>query len=151
MKELVTNQVFISAMLGWFLGQALKVPVEYLLKRRWNWALWFSSGGMPSSHSSLMVATTLSIGLYYGFGTPIFALAFAASMVIIYDAAGVRRQAGFHAQKINYIFEEFFHGRPIPQDRLIEVLGHTPREVLGGILLGVIIAVSMFLIWPPAA
>jgi acid phosphatase family membrane protein YuiD len=150
MKDLVTNQVLICALLGWFLGQFLKVPIEYLLKKRWNWALWFSSGGMPSSHSSLMVATTLSIGLYYGFGTPIFALAFAVSMVIIYDATGVRRQAGFHAQKINFIIEELLHGRPIPQERLIEVLGHSPREVVGGILLGGIIALSVFFIWPPA-
>ena len=151
MGDFISNQVLICALIGWFLGQALKVPIEYLYKKRWNWALWFSSGGMPSSHSSLMVSTTLAIGLYHGFGTPIFALAFAVSMVIIYDAAGVRRQAGFHAQKINIIFEEFFHGRPIPQERLIEVLGHTPREVIGGILLGVLIALSMYAIWPPQA
>ena len=149
MGEIFSNQVLISALLGWFLGQFLKVPIEYLTKRRWNWALWFSSGGMPSSHSSLMVSTTLAIGLYHGFGTPLFALAFAMSMIVIYDAAGVRRQAGFHAQKINIVFEELFHGRPIPQERLIEVLGHTPRQVLGGILLGVVIPLVVYAVWPP--
>ncbi|MHB1384473.1 MAG: divergent PAP2 family protein, partial [Bellilinea sp.] len=137
------------ALLGWFFGQFLKVPFEYLVKRRWNWALWFSSGGMPSSHSSLMVSTTLAIGLYHGFGTPLFALAFAISMVVIYDATGVRRQAGFHAQKINILVDELFHGRPIPQERLIEVLGHTPRQVLGGMALGVVIALSLYVFWPP--
>ena len=149
MGELFSNQVLICALLGWFLGQFLKVPIEYLTRRRWNWALWFSSGGMPSSHSSLMVSTTLAIGLYHGFGTPLFALAFAMSMIVIYDAAGVRRQAGFHAQKINIVFEELFHGRPISQERLIEVLGHTPRQVLGGIFLGVVITLVVYAVWPP--
>ncbi|MHB8112167.1 MAG: divergent PAP2 family protein [Bellilinea sp.] len=149
MGEIFSNQVLICALLGWFLGQFLKVPIEYLTRRRWNWALWFSSGGMPSSHSSLMVSTTLAIGLYHGFDTPLFALAFAMSMIVIYDAAGVRRQAGFHAQKINIVFEELFHGRPIPQERLIEVLGHTPRQVLGGILLGLVITLVVYAVWPP--
>ena len=149
MGEIFSNQVLICALLGWFLGQFLKVPIEYLTRRRWNWALWFSSGGMPSSHSSLMVSTTLAIGLYHGFGTPLFALAFAMSMIVIYDAAGVRRQAGFHAQKINIVFEELFHGRPISQERLIEVLGHTPRQVLGGIFLGVVITLVVYAVWPP--
>ena len=149
MGEIFSNQVLVCALLGWFFGQFLKVPIEYLVKRRWNWALWFSSGGMPSSHSSLMVSTTLAVGLYHGFGTPLFALAFAMSMIVIYDAAGVRRQAGFHAQKINIVFEELFHGRPIPQERLIEVLGHTQRQVLGGIFLGVVITLVVYAIWPP--
>ena len=147
--DLFSNPVFLAAMLGWFLGQFLKVPIENLLKRRWNWALWFSSGGMPSSHSSLMVSTTLSIGLYYGFGSPLFALAFAISMIVVYDAAGVRRQAGYHAQKINLLFEELLSGRPIPQERLKEVLGHTPRQVIGGVILGVLIAFMVYGLWPP--
>jgi acid phosphatase family membrane protein YuiD len=150
--DLITNRVFVTVLIAWFLGQALKVPIEYLVKRRWNWALWFGSGGMPSSHSSLIVATTLSIGLFYGFGTPVFALAFAISMIIVYDAAGVRRQAGFHAEKINLLFEELFSGKPIPQarlqERLKEVIGHTPNEVIGGIALGVIVALSVYFIWP---
>lgn len=146
--DLISNRVLAAALLGWFLGQFLKVPIEYILKRRWNWALWFGSGGMPSSHSSLSVATTLAIGLYYGFGTPLFALAFAVTMVIVYDAAGVRRQAGFHAEKINLLFEEFFAGHPISQERLKEVLGHTPKEVIGGVLLGVLVALSVYFLWP---
>lgn len=146
--DLITNRVLVTTLIAWFLGQALKVPIEYLWRRKWNWALWFGSGGMPSSHSSLIVATTLSIGLYYGFGTPLFALAFAVSMIIVYDAAGVRRQAGFHAEKINLLIEELFSGQPISQERLKEVLGHTPNEVIGGIILGILVALMVFGIWP---
>lgn len=148
MELLLNNRVLIAALLSWFLGQALKVPVEYLLKRQWNWALWFSSGGMPSSHSSLMVATTLSVGLYHGFDNPLFAIAFAISMIVVYDATGVRREAGFHAQKINLLIEELFRGQRIPQAQLKEVLGHTPREVIAGILLGTAIALIEYWVWP---
>ncbi len=150
-EDLLTNRVLIAAVLGFSLGQFLKVPIEYLYRRRWNWALWFSSGGMPSSHSSLMVATTLTIGLYYGFNSPVFALAFAVSMIVIYDAVGVRRQAGYHAQKINLLFEELFSGRPIPQERLKEVMGHTPRQIIGGIFLGTLVALTVYAIWPPGS
>ena len=148
MRELVRNQVLVAALLGWFIAQTLKLPIHYLRYKRWSWALWFSAGGMPSSHSSLITATTLACGLYEGFDSPVFALAFAVSMVILYDAAGVRRQAGIHAQRINTLIEEFFSGHPIPQERLKEVLGHTPREVLAGMGLGIAIAVVLKLIWP---
>lgn len=148
MRELVRNQVLVAALLGWFIAQTLKLPIHYLRYKRWSWALWFSAGGMPSSHSSLITATTLACGLYEGFDSPVFALAFAVSMVILYDAAGVRRQAGIHAQRINTLIEEFFSGHPISQERLKEVLGHTPREVLAGMGLGIAIAVVLKLIWP---
>ena len=148
MRELVRNQVLVAALLGWFIAQTLKLPIHYFRYKRWSWALWFSAGGMPSSHSSLITATPLACGLYEGFDSPVFALAFAVSMVILYDAAGVRRQAGIHAQRINALIEEFFSGHPISQERLKEVLGHTPREVLAGMGLGIAIAVVLKLIWP---
>ncbi len=146
-NQLIHNQPLIAGLLGWFLGQFLKVPIEYLLLRKINWGLWFSSGGMPSSHSSLMTAVTLSIGLNYGFDHPAFALAFAISMIVVYDATGVRRQAGIHAQKINQIFEEVIQGKPIDQEKLKEVLGHTPKQVVGGVLLGIAIAVILWYVW----
>jgi acid phosphatase family membrane protein YuiD len=143
------NQVLWTGLLGWFLAQTLKPFVEYLIRRRWNWGLWFSAGGNPSSHSALMTSTTIAIGLYIGFDTPIFALATAISMIVVYDAAGVRRQAGMQAARINRLFEEIFAGRPISETRLKEVLGHTPRQVISGVLLGTLCAILMYVIWPP--
>jgi len=145
--DLIHNQVLAAGLLGWFLGQFLKVPMEFLITRRVNWGLWFSSGGMPSSHSSLMTATTLSIGLNYGFGSPVFALAFAVSMIVVYDASGVRRQAGIHAQKINILCEEVLRGEPLQIDKLKEVLGHTPPQVVGGVILGLLVALFVYGIW----
>jgi acid phosphatase family membrane protein YuiD len=146
-EEISRNQVLIAGLISWFFGQFLKVPMEYLINRRINWGLWFSSGGMPSTHSSLMVSVTLSSGLNYGFDSAIFAVAFAISMIVVYDATGVRRQAGIHAQKINQLFEELLRGDKIEMDKLKEVLGHTPAQVLGGVILGVVVALTVWYLW----
>lgn len=141
------NKVLIAGLTAWALAQIIKIPLDYLRTRRWNWALLFTTGGMPSSHSSLMTSTTHAIGLYYGFASPLFAMAIAITMIVIYDAANVRRQAGIHAQRINVIFDELLRGHPINERDLREVLGHTPLEVVGGILLGLVIATGQWLLW----
>ncbi len=145
--DLIGNHVLVAGLTAWALAQLLKVPIEYWQRRRWNWALLFSAGGMPSSHSALMISTMISIGLFHGFGTPAFALAVAITMVVVYDATGVRRQAGYHAQKINRLIEEFFSGHPISEKQLSEVLGHTPKQVVAGTVLGLLIAIGAWLIW----
>lgn len=147
MQDLVDYRILFTSMLAWTLAQVLKVPFEYWRTRRWNWGLAFSAGGMPSSHSALMVSTTLAIGLYFGFGHALFALATAITMIVVYDAAGVRRQAGIHAQKINLLINELFSGQPITEDQLKEVLGHTPMEVVGGVSLGTTTALLVWLLW----
>lgn len=144
-KELLVNRILIAGLIAWGLAQLLKTPSEYLWTRRWNWGAMFNSGGMPSSHAALMTSTTLAIGLFSGFDTPAFAIAVAISMVVIYDAAGVRRQAGIHAEKINLLFRELFSGHPVSQELLKEVIGHTPRQVVTGVALGIAVAVLTWL------
>ncbi len=141
------NYVLLNALFAWLLAQTIKIPLEYLHTKRWNWGLFFSAGGMPSSHSATMVAVTLGSALFYGFDSPIFALGVAVTIVVVYDAANVRRQAGIQAQKINVLVNELLSGHPISEKDLREVLGHTPVEVIGGILLGVLIAIVTWLIW----
>ena len=141
------NKVLIAGLSAWLLAQISKIPLDYLRTRRWNWALLLTTGGMPSSHSSLMTATTHAIGLYEGFTSPLFAIAVAITMIVIYDAANVRRQAGIHAQRINVIFSELLRGHPINERDLREVLGHTPLEVVGGVLFGLLIATGQWLVW----
>jgi len=142
------NHVLITGLIAWGLAQAIKIPLEYLQTHRWNWALLFSVGGMPSSHAALLTSVTHAVGLYYGFDNPLFAVGVAITMVVTYDAAGIRRQAGVHAQRINMIFDELLRGKPVAQKDLREVLGHTPLEVTGGILFGIAVATLMWLIWP---
>ena len=145
---LFQNRVLITMMTAWLLAQVIKIPLDYLYTRRWNWALLLSVGGMPSSHSSLLTSATVATGLHYGFDHPLFALGVAITMVVTYDAAGVRRQAGIHAQRINMLFGELLRGHTVDQKELREVLGHTPLEVTGGILLGIVVATVIWLIWP---
>jgi acid phosphatase family membrane protein YuiD len=139
--------VFWTGMAAWVLAQVLKIPLDYLETRRWNWAMFFAAGGMPSSHSALVTSTAMAVGLHDGFDKPLFGLAVAVAMIIVYDAAGVRRQAGMHAQKINVLVNELLKGHPISQQELREVLGHTPLEALGGVLLGLVLAIGLWLLW----
>jgi acid phosphatase family membrane protein YuiD len=147
LEDLLSNKVLWTAMAAWFLAQFFKPILEYLETRRWVWGLWFSSGGNPSSHSALIVSVMLAIGLFVGFGTPLFALALAITMIVVYDAAGVRREAGRHAERINILIEELFSGQPISEQQLKEVIGHTPLEVLSGVLLGAVTAVISYVLF----
>lgn len=145
--DLFQNKPLIAGVVAWLLAQIIKIPLDFFRTRKWNWSLLLTTGGMPSSHSALMTATTLAIGLYYGFANPIFALGVAITMIVTYDAAGVRQQAGIHARRINVLFDELLHGHIFNEKDLREVLGHTPLEVIGGILLGLIVATVQWLVW----
>ncbi|HMS00971.1 MAG TPA: divergent PAP2 family protein [Anaerolineales bacterium] len=145
--EIFQNKPLIAGLAAWLIAQIIKLPLDFFRTRKWNWSLLITTGGMPSSHSSLMTATTLAIGLYHGFANPLFALGVAITMIVTYDAAGVRQQAGVHAQRINVLFDELLKGHIFNEKDLREVLGHTPLEVAGGILLGIIVATSQWMIW----
>ena len=148
LAAILQNKVLIAVLGAWLLAQVLKIPTEYLRSRRWMWAMFFAPGGMPSSHSALFVSGTVAVGLYYGFDNPLFGIAAAITMIVAYDASGVRRQAGIHAERINLLFEELLKGHMWDENELKEVIGHTPLEVLGGILLGFFVAITQWLVWP---
>ena len=144
---ILQNKVLIAVLSAWLLAQILKIPTEYLKSRRWLWTMFFAPGGMPSSHSALFVAGALAVGLYHGFDNPLFGIAIAITMIVAYDASGVRRQAGMHAERINLLFEELLQGHMWDENELKEVIGHTPLEVIGGIILGLLVAIVQWLIW----
>ena len=135
------------------LAQVLKVPFGYWRTKDVDWSLLLDSGGMPSSHSSLISSIATAIGFYVGWGSPLFALAFAMAIIVVYDAAGVRRQAGLHAARINLIVREVIQTGKIPEkewETLRESIGHSPAEALVGVLLGFLVAVLLRLLMPPA-
>lgn len=140
LQELINNHVLIGALIAWGIAQTIKIPIDYLETHKWHWSLLFQAGGMPSSHSSLMVALTHGVGLTSGFDSIPFAIAFVLSMIVVYDATGIRRQAGLHAELINAMIEDLAAGHRLKNEQLKEVLGHTPREVFAGILLGLTVA-----------
>ena len=140
---LFSNSVLWLALAAWALAQIIKAPLHYLSTRTWDWSLLLRAGGMPSSHSALVAATAHGVGLFHGYDTPLFAVAFALAVIVIYDATGVRRQAGKHAERINAIIEDLRRGKPDwheTQEQLKEVLGHTPLEAIAGAILGIGIA-----------
>lgn len=147
-SEMLHNRVLIPMMIAWLLGQFLKAPLEYIINRQWKWGVMFSAGGFPSTHSALVTCASLSIGLREGFSTALFALSVAIAMVVVYDAAGVRQEAGKHARLLNEIVTEIFEGHQIPEKKLKEVLGHTPVEAISGIFLGVTVALVYWLLVP---
>ncbi len=144
LQTVLFNQVLIAALAAWLLAQIIKVPIDYWRKGRWNWALLLSPGGMPSSHTALVTAAAHSIGLSIGFDQPLFGLAVVVAIVVIYDATGIRRQAGLQATLINAMIRDLASGHPLKGEQLREVLGHTPLEALGGVLLGLATAQTVW-------
>jgi hypothetical protein len=134
---LTGNAVIDCGLLAWFLAQLIKVVLDLALLGKMEWQRFFSSGGMPSSHSALVVAATTAIGMTDGFGGTVFALAVILSAVVMYDACNVRRSAGDTARLVNKLLE---HMEKLTAEDLAgnlrEVMGHTPLQVLMGALLG---------------
>lgn len=148
LREIILfNPVLLAALTAWLIAQVLKVMIEFIFLKRWNWALVFQAGGMPSSHSAMVSATALSIGMIMGFDTAVFAVSAIFAMIVIYDATGVRRESGRQAVLINSIIEEFSKGKIPPQEKLKEVLGHTPGEAILGTLLGLSIGFMVAFFW----
>jgi acid phosphatase family membrane protein YuiD len=139
-SAVMINQPLIAALVASFIAQITKFILGYLKNRRWDWILLLRAGGMPSSHSALVAGVAHSLGLTQSFGSPYFALAFVLAVVVIYDATGIRRQAGKHAHIINKMITELASGHPLKQEQLREVLGHTPLEALAGTILGILVA-----------
>ena len=146
-RELLQNQSLIAGMISLLVAQLLKPIIHFIKERQWDWFLLIQSGGMPSSHSSLVTSLALTTGLWKGFNSASFSLALGMVVIVTYDAANVRWQSGLHAQKINQLIRDVFSGQPINDQLLKEVIGHTPLQVIGGILLGIMVSLVLFLLW----
>jgi len=132
------NPIVWCSLLSWLVAQLLKVPLYYFVEHKLDWRRLVGSGGMPSSHSAMVVALMLSVGLIEGFDTSAFGICVVLSLIVMYDAIGVRRETGTQATVINRILKEvFINGNRISDDELKELIGHTPFEVMGGIFVGI--------------
>lgn len=141
------NYVLESALIANVSAQLLKIPVQRILKGKWNPRLALSTGGMPSSHSATVAALATAIGISEGVGSVFFAIAFVLAGVVIYDAMGVRRHAGSHASMLNMMLDDLIESGDLAmfQDekytkRFKELLGHEPAETFFGTLFGILIA-----------
>lgn len=136
------NSPFATALIGWFIAQLIKVVLVLITNKKLDMSRFIGSGGMPSSHTALVCSLTTAIGYDEGFSSSIFALSAVFSLVVMYDAAGVRRAAGQQAKILNLIIEDWGK-KPYAETgkKLKELLGHTPKEVFAGAILGIAIGI----------
>lgn len=137
---LAANPTFVSGLFAWAIAQSIKVFLNFWVERKWDLRIMFASGGMPSSHSALCTALTTSVAICHGIADSLFPVCLWFSLIVMYDAIGVRRHAGMQAEVLNVIIQDLFQGHPISQRKLKELLGHTPSQVVAGALLGSIVA-----------
>lgn len=157
--NIFTNFPFIISLLGVVIAQVLKVPIHLIATKKINLGLLISNGGMPSSHSAAVTALTTGIALERGMNSPIFAVSAMFAIITMFDAAGVRRQAGEQATIINQLTADFqmlideIKDWPQKETRerekkLKELLGHKPIEVFFGALTGIALALIVyFYLW----
>ena len=137
------TRAFLAIFLAWFIAQTIKVILGIIRERRINFRWFVTTGGMPSSHSSVVAATSTIAGYYYGFRSLLFGLVVVFSIIIMADAAGFRRSAGKQASLLNQMVDDLYERGAITEGRLMEFLGHTPVEVFSGMGLGILIAILM--------
>lgn len=128
----------LAVFLAWFISQAIKVIRGVWTQRKFNFRWLFDTGGMPSSHSASVAALATTAGLYYGFRSMPFLITLVFTIIIMFDAAGPRRAAGRQAAVLNKMIDDLYQRGQVPEQRLRELLGHTPVEVFTGAFMGIL-------------
>ena len=136
--QFIQNKYIYVPFLLWFGIQLFKLIYDLVKTKKFNFKRILGAGGMPSSHSAVVTSLATLIGKYEGVGTPIFALSFIVAFVVMYDACGVRRAAGKQAALLNKLVETPGLTGVQVSEKLVEVLGHTPVQVIVGALIGIV-------------
>ena len=139
-EGIIQNKALISSLTAWFIAQFLKICLTLYKEKKLDITRFVGSGGMPSSHTAFVTALATSIGKLNGWNSTSFAIALCFALVVMYDAAGVRRAAGSQAKVFNMIIQDIAHHKPLAEEKLKELIGHTPKEVLAGAILGIIVS-----------
>ena len=137
--QLIHNKYLIVPIITWFSIQTFKVIWDLVTTKKFNFKRIMGAGGMPSSHTAVVMSLSTLIGKEFGFDSPFFALSMVFAFIVMYDAAGVRRAAGKQATLLNKIVETPGLSELEVQERLVEVLGHTPTQVIVGAIIGIIV------------
>ena len=138
--HILNNQILLVALIACIVAQASKLIVYFAQHQKINFRVLVETGGMPSSHSALVAALATGVGQTIGWESTEFAIATIFAGIVMYDAAGVRQAAGKQARLLNQIVDELFQEQEFNEDRLKELLGHTPFQVIVGFILGVAIS-----------
>ena len=141
MTDIFQNRILLISIFSCFLAQFIKIFTGK--EKRIDFKRIIISGGMPSSHSSFVTSLAILVGFDKGFASTEIAITAVFAIIVMYDASGVRRAVGKQAEILNQIVDDFFHGKFDQHKKLKELVGHTPKEVLFGALLGIIIGIVM--------
>ena len=143
LNDLLHNQIFVAAVLGWLVAQVLKTIIHMIVNKQFVAERMVGGGGMPSSHSATVCALATATGMRYGGGSFEFAVAIMLAIIVMYDAMGVRRETGIQGRVLNEMLDIFMNmGKEISAEaKLKELVGHTPLQVLMGAVVGCVIAV----------
>lgn len=147
LRQAVSNPILVPSLIAWLVAQVLKVILTLITHRKFDVLRLVGAGGMPSAHSAVVTSVAISSGIICGFDSVAFGLAASLAMVVMYDAAGVRRAAGKQAALLNEIVENFFREHYVNEKKLKELLGHTPTEVFAGAVLGIAVAILYAVLW----
>ena len=149
LRQIINNKILWIGVLSWFIAQIFKTINNVIITGKFSLERMYGDGGMPSGHSATVSSVALAVGLYEGFDTPLFAVACILAIIVMHDAMNVRLQAGKQAALLNVLAETFekFTGTDLPnEEKLKELLGHTPLQVIAGCLLGLLVAFICYLI-----
>ncbi len=144
LAQFLNNKVAMTTLAAWFIAQTIKVVLGVIKEKRFNFKWFVGTGGMPSSHAAGVIALVTSVGLQVGVGSPLFALALLFTIVVLCDAQGVRWSTGKQAEILNRIMDDIYFKKKIQEDRLKELVGHTPIQVLAGMLIGLTVALMSY-------
>ena len=142
LKAMATNPYALTALSCWVTAQMIKVIINLIVQKKFVWERIFGDGGMPSGHSATVTGLATIIGLQEGFGSVAFAIALILCIVVCHDAMGVRQETGKQAMMLNEI-RRIIDSEDLPEIKLKELVGHTPLQVIAGIILGLSAACLM--------
>ena len=141
--QIAKNKIFMTTLIAWIVAQTLKVIFGVIKQKKFDFRWFVGTGGMPSTHAAGVSCLATAVGLECGFDSVYFAIALVFTLVVMFDAQGVRRATGRQAGILNKIMDDIYWQGRIQENQLRELIGHTPVEVIVGALLGITIAILL--------
>lgn len=138
------NSIFWTSAAAWFIAQTIKVMLGVFREKRFNFRWFVGTGGMPSSHTAAATALATSVGITYGFDSGLFAIAVTFAVVVMSDAQGVRHSSGRQAALLNKMLDDIYWKKKLDDEKLKELLGHTPVQVWAGAVIGILVPLLLY-------
>lgn len=142
--EFSKNYIFWTSAGSWIIAQSIKVALGIFREKRFNFRWFVGTGGMPSSHAAGVSSLATSIGVTYGFDSALFAIVLTFTLIVLFDAQGVRLNAGKQAEILNKMLDDIYWKKKLDEQKLKEFIGHTPIEVWAGMALGILISLLFY-------